>query len=171
MIAFEMAKKTPLFKKNKYVIVFPFLCIIVLVLWLLHLSKYQTDYLGLPVVPCIDATRPVKQNYSFTLKIVIQNRVFPLDKAIGHDYGDCLRVIHTSDSSGKVYVVSNDNHQYTLDNFFKVWQKIFNQHTLLTYSQIPNGSIHVVVDNTQVASFEKTKLSAGEVITISYNTK
>lgn len=120
----------------------------------------QSGYYGLPAVSCVDPTEPILQDFSFNLQITMAGKNVPLDPAIGHDPGDCLRVIHTNDMSGKVFVQSNFAAKtYTLGEFFNVWHKTL----------VPGGkTVRVLVDGTPVATAENTPLVASTTIDVVY---
>src|SRR6185437_11009315 len=124
------------------------LFIIVLILciaigaWLLYQkSLIQPDYSGLPTVPCIDTTQPIKQSFTLHISIMINGKQYPLDKTIGHDYGKCLHDIYVNNASGLVYIMTNGNEQFTLGNFFDVWHKTYNKNQIFGYLTGPTHTI------------------------------
>lgn len=129
----------------------------------------QPSYNGLPSVPCIDSTLPVKNSFSFKLKITIKGRNFPLDKTIGHDPGQCLRSIYTIDSSGRVFVKSNSDQTYSLKDFFHVWHKAFDKTQLFGNRIESPGQIQIKVNDRSVDTLEKTPLFSRENIQINYH--
>ncbi len=136
------------------------LAIVAAAAWLYIKSITQPGYYGLPVVACIDPTEPILQNFSFKLQITMVGKNMPLSGTIGHDPGDCLRVIHTDDASGVVFVQSNYAAKiYTLGEFFNVW------HRVLT----PGGqTVHVFVNGSSVTTAENTPLTASTTISVVY---
>jgi hypothetical protein len=137
-----------------------FLAIVAASAWLYIRSVTQPGYYGLPVVACIDPTEPILQNFSFNLQITMAGKNVPLSPAIGHDPGDCLRVIHTDDASGKVFVQSNFATKiYTLGEFFNVWHKVLT----------PGGQkVQVYVNGSLVTTAENTPLTASTTISVIY---
>ena len=100
------------------------LAIVAAAAWLYIKSITQPGYYGLPVVAGIHRHVPILQNFSFKLQITMVGKNMPLSGIIGHDPGDCLRVIHTDDASGVVFVQSNYAAKiYTLGEFFNVWHR------------------------------------------------
>lgn len=128
--------------------------------WLYVKSTAQPGYYGLPVVACIDPTEPILQNFSFNLQITMAGKNVPLSGAIGHDPGDCLRAIHTDDTSGVVFVQSNyATKTYTLGEFFNVWHKVL----------MPGGqTVKVFVNGNPVTTAENTPLTASTTISVVY---
>ena len=125
-------------------------------------------FLGLPTVPCIDTTKSLGESYTLRVSITIDGKPYPLDGAIGHDYGNCLRSIYTNDKTGTVYVKANNKNVFTLGDFFSVWKKVFSASQLMQY-QVGNGhELVVTVDGQTVSTFERTELSPDASINISY---
>ena len=144
------------------------LLILALGSWLYYNGVHSSSYNGLPTVPCIDDTKPVLQDYTFTLKIMIDGQAKPLPDQLGHDYAHCLHVIYTNDSSGLVYVHANDNNAYTLANLFQVWHSVFSKEQLLGHKADANHQINVSVNGQPVSTYENTLLTPGSSIEISY---
>lgn len=128
----------------------------------------QSSYEGLPTVSCIVNTKPIKQSYVFNIKIKILGKDHPLDPNIGHGYARCQRAIYTNDSSGIVYVESNDSDNYTLNNFFQVWGKTFNKKQIFSYRSQSEHKIRVFINGSEVQTIEDTPLKNGETIFIVY---
>lgn len=131
-------------------------------------SLVQNSYLGLPTAACIDDTKPIKESFTFNLKIKINGHNYPLDGSIGHDYGNCLRSIYTSDTSGTVFIRSNNTNIYTLGNFFQVWRKAFNQNQLFNHQVAFGHNLQVSVNGQNVKTFENTQITSGAQIVINY---
>jgi hypothetical protein len=144
-------------------------CIIFLFsVWLYNKALYQSVYQGLPTVPCIDPTRSIKQDISFHIRIVINDKEYPLEKNIGHDFGNCIRAVHTDSTDGTVIIEANDMTEYTLGNFFEVWRKTFNNHQLFQYQTTNNHVLGVFVNGQRVTTFADTPLFANELIEVVY---
>ena len=136
--------------------------------WLYITAQNQAGYYGLPVVACVDSTLPVTQNYSFTLRLTADSKNIPLDANIGHDPGNCLRVIHTNDASGTVHVTSNDRQTYTIEDFFQVWHKQFSDHEFMGYVVNDGHHLSITVNGRAVSTLETTPLHSGDVVSIVY---
>ena len=128
----------------------------------------QSNYEGLPTVPCLDYTKPVVQDFSLTLKITINGNVYPINPNIGHDFGNCLHDIFVNDSSGKVYVKANDMEGFTLGQFFDVWHETFSQNQIFGYQADSSHTIKVTVNGKTLVTYRDTPLKANEVIEIIY---
>lgn len=134
-----------------------------------HQAVIQSSYVGLPTVPCQDFTQPIIKNFSFHLQIQISGQNYPLDPAIGHDYGDCLHEISTNDASGVVHIKSNASHDFTLGQFFDVWKKTFNKNQIFQYQVTKGHSLKVLVNSHLVTTYENTLLKPNQKIEIIYN--
>ncbi|HET9946914.1 MAG TPA: hypothetical protein VFQ63_02530 [Patescibacteria group bacterium] len=131
-------------------------------------SLQNSSYNGLPTVACIDATQPLKQNFTFRLAIQIKGENISIPSHIGYDNGKCLRSLYTNDATGEVYVNANDSTQFTLGNFFQTWKMTFNSHQLFSYSTDQSHKITVLVNGKEVTTYDSTPLHKGDIISISY---
>ena len=153
----------------KKFLILPLLLIVGVTSWYFYQQALtQASYNGLPTVPCIDTTLPIKQSYTFHILITINGKNYPLDKSIGHDYGNCLHDIYVKDTSGKVYVQTNGHEKFTLKNFFDVWHTTFNEHQIFGYQTSGQDTISVLVNGQPVTTFEKTPITPNENISIIY---
>lgn len=123
--------------------------IVMMALLIFNIYSKQTAG-AIASVPCIDPSKSLKQNYTFTLKTDIFGRDTPLDPQIGHDPGTCLREIYTNDSSGTVYVKSVTNRNYTLADFLTVFNRLRNNYHIQSIKV--NGN---VVDPSNLVSLPK----------------
>ncbi len=153
---------------NKYASLLPLLAVIILAFFFYSKSITNSSYNGLPTVPCIDQTLPIKENFSFHIAISINGNNYPIETTIGHDYGQCLHSIYVNDSSGTVIVKSNTVQNYTLGNFFQVWHKTFNKNQIFDYQASNTHSIRVLVNGNDVQTFENTILHSGDNIEVIY---
>ena len=153
---------------NKYLSFIPLFAVIILAFFFYSKSLIQSSYNGLPAVSCIDQTLPVKENFSFHIAIVINGKTYPIETSIGHDFGQCLHSIYVNDSSGTVMVKSNTVQNYTLGNFFQVWHKTFNQNQIFDFQTSNTHSIRVLVNGSDVQTFENTILHSGNNIEVIY---
>lgn len=151
---------------RRWLLLLPFAALVAAAFWLDASADRQTRYLGLPPTPCIDPTRPLRQDFTFTLRITVDGQPRPIDAGIGHDYANCLHVLHTEDGSGTVRLQANDADAYTLGDFFDTWHWPFNARLLLGKPLEAGQRIEVRIDGGPVETFEETALKAGETIEI-----
>ncbi|HSD98277.1 MAG TPA: hypothetical protein VLB73_01085 [Patescibacteria group bacterium] len=142
--------------------------IIGLSLLLYHTALTQSTYDGLPTVPCIDYTKPILQDFHVTLAIQINDKTLQLDPTIGQDYGNCLHDIFTNDSSGVVYVQSNDNQTFSLGQFFDVWKKTFTPQQIFSFQTSSSRHIEVLVNNQKIEAYRNIILKPNQHIIVMY---
>lgn len=147
---------------------FIILCIIYTSLKLYTDALHNAQYVGLPTVPCQDYTLPIKQNYSLTIKIMINTTPYLLEKNIGHDFGKCLHNIYTNDTTGKIYVKANDNNTYTLGQFFDVWHSTFTPNQILGYQTDSTHHLKVFINKENVKDYRNTPLLSNSIIEVIY---
>lgn len=147
---------------------FTILGVIILAFFLYQLSLAQSIYNGLPTVPCIDTTLPIKQSFTFHLSITISGKPYPINNSLGHDYGKCLHVIYANDSSGTIFVKSNDTNKYILGQVFDEWHKTFNPHQIMQYGVTQNHTIKVLVNNQNVEDYRNIILKPDQTIQVIY---
>lgn len=101
------------------------------------------------------------------LQIIIngQNQVIPANVGI---IGNCLHPIHTHDDTGKIHVESPVKRDFTLADFFAVWNKPFNKDQILDYKADNQHTIKETVDGKEVQDYENTLLQDKQQIVISY---
>lgn len=104
------------------------------------------------------------------LQIIIngQNQVIPANVGI---IGNCLHPIHTHDDIGIIHVESPVKRDFTLADFFAVWNKPFNKDQILDYKVDDQRIIKETVDGKEVQDYENTVLKDNQQIVISYEQK
>lgn len=110
-------------------------------------------------VPCIDPSKPLIQNYSFHLSIIIQGKIKPLNPSLGHDPAQCLREIYTNNSSGQVFVHSVSSKPYVLADFFSVSKNF-------TEGYHP---VSITIDGNPVVVFSSAPLTPNKNIVINFD--
>lgn len=130
----------------------------------IHMAAYE----GLPTVPCIDTTQPIRQSFSFSLTIFILGKEKKLDPTIGHDNGNCLHDIFVTDASGTIFVQANDAQHFTLGQFFDVWKKTFSDEQIFSWQKDSKHAILVTVNGKSVDNYRSLILAPNQNIRISY---
>ncbi len=106
---------------------------IILVLVALQLSKKKEPVIV--SVPCIIPNMPLLQHDHVMLQIVIGDKLQAVPKDIGVT-ATCDYALHTHDATGTVHVEAQDYREYTLGDFFRVWNRPL----------ITNGFVRMTVD-------------------------
>ncbi len=104
------------------------------------------------------------------LKIFINGTETTIPANIGIQ-PSCMTSLHTHDDSGKLHVESPEKRDFTLADFFAVWQKPFSKNQILEYRADATHQIRETVNDTAVSSFENTVLRDGDKIVIYYEAK
>ena len=94
-----------------------------------------------------------------------EKQIVPAD--IGIQAG-CMNALHTHDMVGTIHVESPEKRDFTLADFFAVWEQSFSREEVLGYGVDATHRIRVIVDGIEVDTFENTILKDGERIVISY---
>ena len=120
---------------------------IVLILVTLQLSK-KKEPMVIPV-PCIIPNMPLLQHDHIMLQIVMggTKRTVPKDIGIATT---CETALHTHDTTGTVHVEAQDHREYTLGDFFRVWNT-----PLMT-----NGFLWMTVDGKDVKGDHATVIDS-----------
>ncbi|HJZ19115.1 MAG TPA: hypothetical protein VJ208_03350 [Candidatus Nanoarchaeia archaeon] len=106
------------------------------------------------------------------LSIFINGEEFfiPANIGIGSDY---MRPLHTHDSSGEIHIEGPYARDFTLGEFFGVWDKVFNSSCILDYcaENEKAGELKMYVNSRESFEFENHVLKDGNEIKIEYKSK
>lgn len=102
-----------------------------------------------------------------TLEIVVNGEAIPLPVNIGVQE-TCMSVLHTHTPDGLIHVESPEKRDFTLGDFFAVWEKPFSKDEILSYKTDATHRIVVTVDGVEVDTFENTVLKDTARIVIRY---
>lgn len=83
----------------------------------------------------------------------------------------CMTSIHTHDGGGVIHVESPIEKDFTLGDFFAVWDKPFDSQNILSFQVDEAHTIVVSVNGEVVDTFENTILRDKDDIVISYQAK
>ncbi|MBU2103678.1 hypothetical protein KKD81_02150 [Patescibacteria group bacterium] len=101
------------------------------------------------------------------LEIVVNGEKVAIPSNIGVN-STCMTVLHTHTPDGVIHVESPEKRDFTLADFFAVWDQPFSAQEILTNTTDATHRIRVTVDGTEVDTFENTVLKDAEHIVISY---
>ncbi len=104
------------------------------------------------------------------LEIIINGvgQEIPADTGITYA---CMHPIHTHDTSGTLHIESPVQRDFTLGDFFAVWEKPFSKDEVLGYKADSSHNISVSVNGKVVDTYESTVLYDKDQIIISYESK
>lgn len=80
----------------------------------------------------------------------------------------CMTVLHTHTADGLIHVESPEKRDFTLGDFFAVWEKPFTKDAILSYRTDATHRIVVTIDGVEVDTFENTVLTDDARIVIRY---
>lgn len=104
------------------------------------------------------------------LSIVIDGVEVPIPANIGIQ-PTCMTSIHTHEGGGVIHVESPVQKEFTLGDFFAVWQKEFSKDQILDRVATDTTEIVVSVNGERVDTYENTILKDKDKITILYQQK
>lgn len=84
---------------------------------------------------------------------------------------ECMTAIHTHKEKNVLHVEAPVQKDFTLGDFFAVWQKDFSKSKLLEYTADDTSLIIVTVNGQKVDTYENTILRDKDKIVISYQKK
>ncbi len=104
------------------------------------------------------------------LSIVINGEVEIIPADIGIT-NNCMNSLHTHDDSGELHVEAPVQKDFTLSDFFAVWNKPFSSTQIFDHVVDDTHEIVVTVNGGRVETYENTLLVDKDRIVISYQAK
>ena len=104
------------------------------------------------------------------LKIIINGQQQEIPANIGVKSA-CMNALHTHDNKGTLHVESPEKRDFTLADFFAVWNKTYNKDQILDSKVDDTHVIKETVNGTKVQNYENTVLRDKDEIVISYEEK
>lgn len=104
------------------------------------------------------------------LTIIINGQKQEIPPNIGINI-TCMNSIHTHEGGGVIHVESPIQRDFTLSDFFAVWDKPFDSQNILSFQTDDTHTIVVSVNGEIVDTFENTVLRDKDNIVISYQSK
>src|SRR6266849_1203962 len=107
------------------------------------------------------------------LDIFVNGKPFTIPAQIGIIPGKCFYWVHTHDESGVIHIESPVSRNYTLGQFFDIWNQKFNNTQLFDNAASGNNTLTVYVNGSKVPSgtnYRDLKLGVHDEIAIVYVT-
>lgn len=104
------------------------------------------------------------------LEISIDGVQQEIPKDIGIISSFCMRPLHTHDAAGIIHVESKIVHDFTLGDFFTIWDKTFNSSCIFDYCT-DKGNLTMDVNGVKNENYEKLILRDQDKIRIDYKTR
>jgi hypothetical protein len=83
----------------------------------------------------------------------------------------CMHPIHTHDTSGIIHVESPEQRDFTLGDFFAVWDKAFSKDEVLGYHADATHEIKITVDGAPSDAYENLVFLDKQEVLIEYKAK
>ena len=105
-------------------------------------------------IPCLAQHLPVRKHIHPQLTITVDGGFETIPGTIGNS--PCLRTIHTHDRTGELHIEPQDDSEYTLVDFFKVWGRSMERegHVLeimVDGTLVENPAVIIFEDGQQIA--------------------
>jgi hypothetical protein len=130
-----------------------------------------------PVIDNIscDTMEHFKMHVHAHLDIIVNGTAYPIPSDVGRIPGQCIYWVHTHDDSGIIHIESPENRNFTLGEFFDIWDKTFNNSQIFDniVSEGDNSTLNVFVNGKKVSAesnYRNTAINAHDEITIVYGT-
>lgn len=81
---------------------------------------------------------------------------------------DCVRVIHTHDTSGELHIHMDRYRKTTLGDFFDIWERDFNSTRVLEWEVDEEHELYVTVDGQRASSYRGTEFQPDRELVIEY---
>src|SRR5215469_6641807 len=107
------------------------------------------------------------------LDIIINGAYFLVPSQVGIP-SNCFYWLHTHDESGIVHIEAPTHRDFTLGQFFDIWNKKLSNDQLFNYVASANNPLNVYVNGTKVpdgTNYRNIKLNAHDEIAIVYGTQ
>lgn len=104
------------------------------------------------------------------LTIVINGQEQTIPAEVGSRFA-CLHPLHTHDATGVIHIESPEKRDFTLADFFAVWDKPFTNNQILDYRTDDRHVIRETVNGNEVQTYEQTILRDNDAIVITYEEK
>lgn len=101
------------------------------------------------------------------LRIIIDGQELQVPSNIGVSSA-CMKAIHTHDATGKIHIESPIVKDFTLGDFFDVWQQPFNKNELFDKTVDDKHRIVLMVNGVESAEYENLIIRDLDQILIRY---
>jgi len=144
--------------------------VILFAIWFLNFRSAQNEDVNFDVMDeCIQHVN-LKLHIHPHLEIIINGDKQVIPANIGVD-SICMRSVHTHDATGTIHIEWKRPRDFTLEEFFKVWGKTFNQDQILDYAADENHETVMTVNGNRSEEYENLIMRDGDRIVIIYQEK
>ena len=183
----EIVKTSFLTKKNKKKIIVWLIAIIILALIIAGIyywsnrTKQEQEIIANITAASLNKIPIVPTHWHPTLKIIIDNKTYPIPAGIGNKIGKTADVqygmdvgmapTHTHSADGVIHLENNNPRvkpeTFALGYFFYVWEKEFSKSCIFEYC-ITNGTLKMYVNGIENDEFENYVMQDKDAIVITY---
>ena len=162
-------KQFPVKKIRNWVI---FILIIGLIVWGVYSLMANPN--SFDILPASEINIGSHQNIALHihsgLEIKIDGEEFPIPASIGIQPG-IMRPLHTHDSSGEIHIEGPYARDFTIGEFFEIWNKTFNFTCIFDFciSDESNATLRMMVNGKESQEFESHIIRDDDKISIEYN--
>lgn len=103
------------------------------------------------------------------LEILVDGQKQEIPADIGVE-AKCMRSLHTHDNTGIIHVEAKVKKDFTLSDFFAVWNKHFDRNQILEYKADENHKIRITVNGNESQEYENLILQDKDEVVIHYET-
>ncbi len=158
-------------RKVKNLAIFFIALIIIAALFVWLIRGYMNESRECKTMPAekinIGGHQNLKLHIHSKLEILINGKKEAIPANIGVLPGT-LRPIHTHDTSGEIHIEGPCQRDFTLGDFFKIWNKQFNRECIFEHCA-NNGSLEFKVNGLSNSDFQDYKMKNEDIISIIYN--
>ena len=102
-----------------------------------------------------------------TLEIIVNGEKVEVPANIGVQ-ATCMTALHTHTPDGLIHVESSEKRDFSLADFFAVWNQPFSKEEVLSYKADATHEIKMTINGEAVNTFENTILKDGDHIVVTF---
>ncbi|MBS3086106.1 hypothetical protein J4422_00190 [Candidatus Pacearchaeota archaeon] len=161
-------KRFPVKKTRNWVIFILILGLVIFGVYFLMTSSNSFDDLPASEIN-IGSHKNIALHIHSDLEIKINNQGFPIPADIGIQTG-IMRPLHTHDSSGEVHIEGPYARDFTIGEFFQIWNKTFNSTCIFEncIGTESNSTLKMSVNGQESQQFENHIMRDGDEIVIEF---
>jgi hypothetical protein len=136
-----------------------------------HQALIQSAALAIDGIGC-NSMEQFAMHIHAHLDIIVNGVYFLVPSQIGIP-GNCFYWLHTHDESGIIHIEAPMHRDFTLGQFFDIWNKKLSNDQIFNYVANANNPLNVYIDGTKVpdgTNYRDIKLHAHDEIAIVYGT-
>ena len=121
-----------------------------------------------PLSMCVQHGGGISMHIHPRIGIVIKGEEQNIPANIGIPSPQCMRPLHTHDTSGTIHLEFPETRDVPLDDFFKIWKKPFSSACIFEFCNGPDGNVKMSVNGEPNEEFENYIMKDQDNIVITY---